>query len=118
MSRKPITTINELYAMVDGTSGVPVDRCAVAMEAEPHQAAPLVMVLPAPRNGMYYEQVELASVLGRKWSALHSWISRGVLVNGKRVKMGTLRVPKGGVAAENVAQFFRRVNGVEVVIAA
>ena len=116
MSRKPITMLNELHALVDGVSGVPVGNRAATPAAKPQQAAPAALVLPAPRNGVYYVQDELVAALGITRGAMHSWIGRGLKVGGKHVKLKTLRAPKGGVPVGAVAEFFRRVNGVKVEI--
>ncbi|HUW32127.1 MAG TPA: hypothetical protein VM223_10985 [Planctomycetota bacterium] len=89
-----------------------------ARQATPYLAASLSVELPAPRNAAWYWQDELVTELGITRSALHSWIGRGLKVNGKRVKLQTLRAPKGAVAVGAVAEFFRRVNGVAVVIVA
>jgi len=118
MSRKPITTPEELDALLGGFPQPPARRLsprAAKQPASEAQAQP-VLTLPAPRNGAYYRQGELAETLGVTWSAVHSWIGRGIKVGGKRVKLRTLRAPKGGAAVGAVVEFFRRANGVKVTI--
>jgi len=86
------------------------------MRDDTQAQARTVLTIPAPRNGSFYKSGELAEIMQRKPSAVHSWISRGIQAGGKKIKLQTLKAPKGCIPIDSVKKFFRQVNNVEVRI--
>lgn len=76
----------------------------------------LVWEVPPPSAGAAYSATELASLANVELGTVRAWISKGVSVNGQRVKLKTLRAPRGRIVPAALADFLHRVNDIEVRI--
>ena len=73
-----------------------------------HDLEPLA--IPGPANGRWYSAEEVAELLGRKKKTVRDWIAVGLMRNGRRVKLRSMRVPRGMIAEGELRKFLDRMN--------
>jgi len=132
MARKPISSAAELAALATlyqkangmptgAQRGFPAPRDGTQQpESDSVPSSPILrdaepLRLPAPRAGVY-TQAEIAELLDVSVNTVRSWACSGCKVNGERVKLRTLRYPRGKVAPAALRAFLEAVNGIEVRI--
>jgi len=66
--------------------------------------------LPAPANGWCYSAGEVAAMTGRKVKTIRDWIATGLMRGGRRVKLVSMRVPRGMIEPEALKRFMGMMN--------
>jgi len=66
--------------------------------------------IPGPANGRWYSAEEVAELLGRKLKTVRDWIAVGLMRDGRRVKLRSMRVPRGMIAEGELRKFLDRMN--------
>lgn len=108
-----ITTKEELRALQPTDSSLQPEQGGETPEGV--SPCPSVLRIPAPPDGgPFYTRAQAAAALKIKPITLYGWISPGLLVKGQRMKLETLRAPRGRISPAALCAFLGAVNGVEV----
>ena len=80
----------------------------IRMARPRHDLEPLR--IPGPANGRWYSAEEVAELLGRKVKTVRDWIATGLMRHGQRIKLRSMRVPRGMIAEGELRKFLERMN--------
>ena len=75
------------------------------------------LVLRCPADGVCYDAREIAGMLRCRPATVRDWIARGLIVDGRRVRLMSMRAPHGRVAPGELCRFLARVNAQKVEVA-
>lgn len=80
--------------------------------------SPPTWEISPPSNGaLVYTVDEVAAITGAARTTVLGWVSRGLRVGGRPVKLHSLRVPRGRIAPGALCAFLGAVNGIQVTVA-
>ena len=72
--------------------------------------------IPGPANGMWYSAPEVAELLGRSKKTIRDWIATGLMRHGQRVKLRSMRVPRGCISPAELCRFLEAINEQKVEV--
>ena len=75
------------------------------------------LFIPPPADGVTYTAGEVAEMFGYKVSGVKDLIARGRLVDGERLYLRPLRIPRGRISPGELCSFLGAVNGIRVEVA-